>query len=281
MNRDTDLTMLRELDPAPHVELDQAARARAADTLRRILAASTTKEQGTSRNQGPPRRSRAGRWAAVTAAAAAAVTAVSMTPNLLGAESNAYASWTPEAQQSDAGDRAVADAACRDAGLELDSPELAIAERRGQWIALLYVGADSMVATCMARLPIGSDDVGDVDRAWAGGQGAVPLGSQFTQGPIFEHRGGGWFGAGDLPMVSLTLGDVGDQVAGVVIHTAAGEDVVATVSGGRYVAWWPGHAFPTDFDEPSGEGGPEPTFTYTITLKDGTVIDDAQYTSPS
>lgn len=281
MIRDNDLKMLRDLDPAPHVDPDEAARARAAERLRMVLTAPTWEDQGTSHGRGPLRRSHAVRLAAMTAAAAAAVTAVSVTPNLLGADSNAYASWTPVAQQSDASDREIADAACRDAGLDLISPELVIAERRGQWLALLYTSADSTVATCMARLPLGSDDVGDIDLASAGGQGAVPVDGQFTQGPIFEQIGhGGFFGTGDRPTISLTLGDVGDQVAGVTLHTAAGEDVVATVSDGRYVAWWPGRAFPTDFDQPSGKGGPEPTFTYSISLKNGTVIDDAQYTSP-
>ena len=280
MTRDTDLSLLRDLDVAPRVDLDGAARARAAERLRMILSAPTFEDQGRSLKGAPKRRSHVPRWATITTAAAAAVTVAGVMPNLFGADSNAYASWTPVAQQSSADDRALADAACRDAGLDLDSPELAIAERRGQWIALLYTSADPTVATCMARLPIGSDDVGDVDLASAGGQGAVPVSGQFTQGPVFEYGGGGLFGTGDRPTISLTLGDVGDQVAEVTIHTAAGEDVVATVADGRYVAWWPGHAFPTDFDEPSGRGGPAPTFTYSITLEDGTVIEDAQFTSP-
>lgn len=282
MTDDTDLTALRELDPAPAVELDEAARGRAAERLRTILATPLSEDRGEPQPVAPLRRRHGVRWAATTAAAAAAVLAVSVTPSLLGADSDAYASWTPVAQRSAAGDRAIADAACRDAGLDLVSPELVIAERRGQWLALLYTGADSTVATCLARLPLGSDDVGDVDLARAGGQGAVPVGAQFTQGPIFENLGhGGLFGTGDRPTISLTLGDVGDEVAGVTIHTAAGEDVVATVADGRYVAWWPGRAFPDGADQPSGRGGPEPTFSYSITLEDGTVIADARYTSPS
>jgi hypothetical protein len=77
--------------------------------------------------------------------------------------------------------------------------------------------------------------------------------------------------------MSLTHGLVGDDVAAVTIRLADGQSVEATVTDGTYVVWWPGTAFdPASVDGPSGEGGPEPSFTYDVTLDDGTVIPNSQ-----
>ena len=61
---------------------------------------------------------------------------------------------------------------------------------------------------------------------------------------------------------------------------AVGMTGTATVENGRYVAWGPGQAF-TNLEAPSGHGGPEPMFTYDLTLADGTVVRDATPARPS
>lgn len=77
--------------------------------------------------------------------------------------------------------------------------------------------------------------------------------------------------------MSFNVGDVGPDVAAVTITTADGEAVDSTVENGRFVAWWPGRAFG---DETEGNGGPAPDLAFRLTLRDGTVIDDAQTIRP-
>ena len=77
---------------------------------------------------------------------------------------------------------------------------------------------------------------------------------------------------GGDPTVSMTAGPVGPGVVGVTLHSH-GHAVEATLSNGRYAAWWPGPLF-GEFHGPSGEGGPEPEITYDLTYSDGTVARD-------
>lgn len=276
----TDLTLLRNLDAAPDVPLEPTQLLRSGARLEQILASDPDHPE-TGNALAPVRRRVRPRWVAIPAVAAAVLAVGVVAPQLTGLDAAAYASWTPQPSELSRADHSVADDACRDEGLDLRAPRLDLAERRGEWVALLYTsGTDPMATTCMARLPVGSDHAEHVDLGRAGGQGAVPVGDQFTQGPIFQNGGKRPFGLGNRPIISITLGDVGKEVAGVTITTAAGQQVEATVANGRYVVWWPGYAFDPDFDAPSGEGGPEPTFTYTVTLTDGTVIEDADYVSP-
>lgn len=274
-----DLPLLRALDAAPPVELDDTGRRRARAKLHQILATDPVRPGPGSV---PRRWPRAVRWAAVPAAAVVAATWVA--PALLGADP-AYASWTPAPQEITAADRAVADAACRDADLRLDPPSLDLAERRGEWVGLLYTGTHveggPAAATCMVYLPIGDQKADEVDIAVGGGQGAVPVDGQFTQGPISEYGGPNpWpFGRQDRPVVSFTHGELGDDVVAVTIHTADGQAVEATVDGGRYAAWWPGRALEPHIQS-SGVLRLDPSFNYSITLRDGTVVENAQPTMP-
>lgn len=270
-----DLTELRPLDAAPERGLDDAARRRAEAGLRRILTADVEEPPASPTHTATSRR-RVARWLAIPAAAAAALALTSVLPGRAGPDP-AYASWTPVPRQAAAADRAVADGACRRAGLDLSAPTLALAERRGNWMVLLYTSSEPVVTACMAHLPPGDDTAGDIDRARAGGRGAVPRGGQFTEGAIFQFGGARAFGRRDRPTVSLTEGEVGEDVAALSIQTEDGRDVRATVADGRYVAWWPGEAFGSGRE---GNGAPAPSFTYTVTLTDGTVVRDAQPTLP-
>lgn len=66
----------------------------------------------------------------------------------------------------------------------------------------------------------------------------------------------GWF--------SWVSGYAGSDVTGVTVHPPVGPDVEATVSQGRFSAWWP--AGDARGDNPGVSGG----WTYTVTLADGT-----------
>ena len=98
-----------------------------------------------------------------------------------------------------------------------------------------------------------------------------------------EFRGGSIFGFGDRPEIALTHGNVGEDVAAVTITTPDGQLVEATVQDGRYAAWWPGTVFSSDVEGSGveGRGGPTPAISYTITLNDQTVIEDATPRMPS
>jgi hypothetical protein len=79
---------------------------------------------------------------------------------------------------------------------------------------------------------------------------------------------------------SITDGAVGEGVTAVTIH-AGRFTVNASVQNGWYAAWWPGAAFESGPREPDGDAGPQPSLTYDLTLADGTVVHNAQPTSPS
>lgn len=279
MKPDTYLRVLRTMDPAPGFTPDGEARRRYETGLQQILAtdpsAGAGNQAGRSR-PAPHRQHRHARWIAVPAVAAVLAAAVVLVPNLLSAE-DAYASWTPVPEALSAADLTTTEDACREQGLDIESPTLDIAERRGEWVVLLYAGANDTSANCLAHVPVGSDRAGDVATMGNGGRGALPVGDQFTQGPISEYNDHRPLITRPRPTVSLTHGDIGENVAGVTIHTADGQRVEASLKGGRYVAWWPGTAFGSEVE---GNGGPAPDLSYTITLRDGTVLPDADPAGP-
>lgn len=265
---------LRALDAAAGVSGDPARRS--AD-LHAILAAPLEPHDGmTAAPASTPARAHARsplrRWVAVGVAAAATTGIAVLVPALTAAPS--YASWTSRPDTVRAADVALVREACLDqqgssigdGAVSTRDLRVVLAERRGDFVAMLlskeYGARMSASVHCLANLPPGSTEVSDVETgATSGGGLPAPTGRQFTQGAT------GQFG-GDDP-ASLTEGEVGSDVVGLTLH-ADGHDVVATVSGGRYAAWWPGRAF-TGGDLPPGEGGPGLAITYDVTYADGTV----------
>ncbi|WP_353951349.1 hypothetical protein V6K52_17180 [Knoellia sp. S7-12] len=228
-----------------------------------------------------PQRPPVRRWAAVGAIAAAATGVAIVLPTLTAAPS--YASWTARPDTVTAAESALVRDACLDnqgssigdGSMSTKDLSVQLAERRGDFVTMLLSKreADRTIASvyCHVRLPAGSESVSDVQGGATGGGGLpAPAGRQFTQGGISEF--GGDDGA------SITEGEVGPDVIGLTLH-ADGHDVIATITGGTYAAWWPGKAF-ADFTGPSGEGGPEPAITYDVTYADGTVAKDVQPTVP-
>lgn len=243
---------LSSLDAAEPVTADQMRTANAA--LDRIV----TTEFSTPR---PPRR----RALIATAAGVAIVGGtIALWPTAGG---TAYASWTPVPTALTESELKVIGPECRDAlgGGPLFGPgdaELVLSERRGEYAMLLYrtIGPD-MAGACLAHNAPGSDDVDDVvaGAASATGPGRVVTGDRFTQGAIM-----------DFIDAAVTEGAVGENVAAVTVH--AGEFTAeASVRDGRYVVWWPGRAF-----APLESGDANPIITYDLTLKNGTVLTNAE-----
>ena len=260
---------LRSLDAAAsHLNADE--RQRAATTLERIIA--TDPAASAPR----PRRSR-GRLV-IAAAAVLPVAAAGWFLLPKGNGDAAYASWTAT-PKAVGGHLDAVDAECREqsggGSIDMARAKIALAERRGDYVALLYqTDNPDGSAPCLVRNPAGTDTVEVVGFAVTGSSGPLVKAPAkgFTQGGISE------FGGSNASAV--TDGAVGTQVVGVTIH-AGTRTVQASVKDGRYAAWWPGHAFQSGPTQPSGRGGPKEILTYDLTLADGTVIRNAKPDRPA
>jgi hypothetical protein len=241
---------LRALDVAVPPTFEQYERA-AAD-LDRIVATPPD----------PPRRQWIKGWMLVPALAATVAVLVLVVP--WGRNDRAYATWTPTPVALSPAETALVGKACRKQmriydHLDLSRAELALAERRGEIVTMLYRHDDpASTGFCLAHNLPGTDDVDDVKTGNAGSSGnfrPAPAG-RFTEGALAVYPEG----------VSITEGAAGADVAGLVIHTG-GLTVQATVSDGRWVAWWP---------EPAIVDGEDVPRTYDVQLKDGRIFVNAQ-----
>ncbi|TFC88968.1 hypothetical protein E3T28_13270 [Cryobacterium sinapicolor] len=271
MNDDKIITALRSLDHAPQLPLDETGRRRAAARLQQILATDPKPDVLTSQ---VTRRSSAIRWVAIPAAIVLVAAAAAVIPGLGNSES-AYASWTPTPTSIDAAEQAVAFAACLSAGVTASSPEIVLAERRGEWVGLAYTSANGLTSTCLTHLPVGSPHADNVMTGSASDSDAIVAGGQLSEGAMssyFSRGRSSLFAQGDAPALTFVSGDVGEDVTGLTIRTADGLSVQATVHEGRYIAWWPGRG--------GAQGDAQPVLTYDIALSDGTVLKDAEPTMP-
>lgn len=274
-------TALRGLDAAD-APSDAGRTPAGAALLDRILATESAPDSAASHASTPtPRRSRL-RWAAVAIPAAGALAFGAIVLPGPGGDDAAMATWRNVPTVASPHDTALLERACRKElgdhlrdedfrrGYEIDPAQvrLALSERRGEWMFALLTGPHGLSATCATHLPAGSEKTrGRVLHGVTAGEPAAHPGPRgFTQGGI--HQQG-------EPPASFTSGEVGSQVSSLTIH-AGGHDVVATIRDGEYAAWWPGRAFAEGDPGPSGQGGPRPMLRYTITLRDGTVLRDAQ-----
>ncbi len=208
---------------------------------------------------------------------------------LLSPSDPAFADWTTTAEAVSGADLAVADQACREAipsenGLQMSAIPLVASERRGSYVDLLYYQPNpENSVSCVSKLPPGADAVEEVNWGVGGQSGpaeTAPPGA-ITQGAIAQFTL-------EEGTVSVTDGAVGPDVVAVTLH-ASGRKIEASVSDGRYLAWWPG-AVLTDQNPGSGVSaagdGAEgmeplaPSISYDIELADGTVLTDVAPVMP-
>jgi hypothetical protein len=269
-------SLLRSLD-ASVAGLSAGEQERAGETRERIVATAPTFAAPRRAAPAPAWRSR--RRLVLTAAAA--ITLIVGSAVVQGGRGGdaAYASWSATPRSVAGAEVDAAASACRDklrgSSIDADRARLVLAERRGDYVALLYRTEDPDISgTCLVRNPKGSSHVENVDMAVGGSTGPALRAPArgYTQGAISQFGG--------TPGASITDGAVGDAVTGVTIH-AGTLTVKASLRNGRYAAWWPGPAFQSGSREPSGEAGPKLILTYDLTLANGTVIHDAQPTRPS
>ncbi|WP_127506052.1 hypothetical protein [Actinoplanes solisilvae] len=226
------------------------------------------KVQSEARFRAPQPRSRPPRKKWILAPVAALAVAAALVAVPWGKDDGrAYATWTPIPVALTPAEIDLVGSACRKDMrrydlLDLDRAHLVLAERRGEYVAMLYrTEGPDMVATCLAHNLPGTDDVEDLNTGAASGSDSprtTPAG-RFEDGALTDD------GA-----VSITEGTVGPDVAGLTVH-AGTLTVQATVSNGRWVAWWPGPAV-----EWVGQAQTRDLMTYDLTLRDGSVIRDAK-----
>jgi hypothetical protein len=269
MNTD-DLTTqaLRDLDAAGLTELTEAERDRADAMFARIVAAPADASVDAPFPVTPGRRRRRRLLTGVGLAGAAGVAV----PALLFSGGSAFASWTATPEPlTDAG-AAVAAATCRThMGMPDRGERIVIAEQRGGWTLVTMAGPEAEFTCLMA------DDTADQDTrqgdgvvmAAGGGPSAAPtvarddiVETTSMGGAIHDDEFVPW--ADDRDWFIWAEGYVGSDVTGVMVRTASGMEIEASVSDGRFAAWWP--AGEVDSDNPEVNGG---GWTYTLTLADG------------
>ncbi len=269
MNKRTVDTMttaaLRDLDPAPTTVLTEAELERADATFARILT--TPGDDPVPAEPDRPRRSRLLVPAGLIGAAGATGAVL-----LLGGGS-AFASWTPKPEPLTAAAATTAATTCRAALAMPDQGERVVsAERRGGWTYVLVAGRQAEAACLMPNDLVGQQDPVDKSEGFFGTYDPDPIaapvvardrivetdstvGSVSTPGRWPFTTDEGWF--------SWVQGYVGSDVTGVTVHTPAGPDVEASVSNGRFAAWWPSARPSSENREVMG------AWTYTVTLADG------------
>ncbi|MCC3274904.1 hypothetical protein LJ753_03320 [Arthrobacter sp. zg-Y20] len=276
-------TMLRSMDAAN--EAPDARPQRAQADLEHILAGSTARRTTATAPATVPAKvgvgepARAGRndlfrgqkhgapvrrrRAVVLGGLAAAATAgLLVLPSLSGGDA-AFATWTANPVTLSGADLDEAAADCMASNKntgdgmyaqDLAAAEVAIAERRGEWMTVVLTGADGFEATCITD---GSAPLFDGGMIGSIGR----LGAETD--PAARSLAPTQLGTGMIrnKPISIASGRAGDDVVGVTYTSIAGEEVAATVFKGHFALWLPG----AELQDASGGGT-----TVNVTYRDGT-----------
>lgn len=228
------MTAVSDLDPAgPRIALSDEERARADATFSRIL--STSDHTALKVERARPRHTRLRRRLLVSTglvgASGAAASAL-----LLGG--TAFGSWTPTPTPLVGSAATTAAASCRTA---LDVPDhgerVLIAEQRGDWTYVL-LGGSHTEAACLLPTDIVGHGSADYEGKFFGGYDSdVPRAPRVAPDRIVQTMY--MSGRTDEGWLNWTEGYVGRDVIGVTVHTPTGLKVQASVTRGRYAAWWP------------------------------------------
>ena len=247
---------VRDLDPAPVESTDRPSRADA--DLRRILA--TPRDSDRAAGRPSVARPRRARWrvglvavAASTLVAAAGLGAVDVLR-----PTTASASWTPVGEPVPA-DAPGAQQCARWWQVESGDLTPVLQERRGDTTLVLAADEAGRELLCTATLTDGQEPTGGMSsltepptaELWTDGVSVTFVDTTFQEAMLQN----GWRAEG----ATAVAGDVGADVTRLVLKTDAGP-VEATLSGGRFAAWWPIE----DDDDP------HPVVDAVVTTSDGT-----------
>lgn len=270
---------LTDLDAAPPTQLTAAEQARADAALARILDTDRTTTPAPTLPIGSRRQRRLARGVLLVAAALALTLVISMS-GLIGG-GTAYASWTARPAQLPIAEQEELAEQCRGyltdpsgpetpgipTAPDLRASELVVADTRGDWSYVVLSGADGLEATCLIEERSGFSIF-----PWASGTAAGSFGFVAPPPPAADRIIGTGLMATSADEGSYwsTEGHVGSDVAAVQIVTDAGTTIDATVTAGRFAAWWPERVSLGDTDGLAH-------VRYRITLTDGTVIGPLSY----
>ncbi len=228
-----EFTVLKTLDPATADPDPHSPRAQA--SLERILA--TDPSYGGSR----PRLRRPLVRAVVATAAVAIAAATVLLPREGGPLPNgdAYAGWTAQPAGMSAKQQSKAVAECReslkDMDEQVDSTDVAIAERRGDWAMVILTGPDQFEANCLTHVGPGRDRSGF---GHVGGPGRAVVGPR-----DIAVSGLGAAGGARTGYVTVADGRIGPDIVGMTYTSPTRGVVKATVANGYFAFWLPGWEF--------------------------------------
>ncbi|WP_199515869.1 hypothetical protein [Nucisporomicrobium flavum] len=247
---------LRRHDPARDVPDDLARSPRAMATLARVTA---TGPSATPLR--PVRRTHAARYALV---AVVAVAGLVVAP-ILGADDAAFATWDADPRPATAQEAARYAKEC--AGwtrVPLGDYQPQVVEVRGSWVMTYLASADGE-AQCLRSTAPSPDFVDGENESMSGPLAETPPADGLATIGVLKTSGG-------LSSTQfMVAGKAGSKVTGVVFE-AQGRRVRATVTNGRFTAWWPqrepDNLWGLLMDETGFNGSTNPRVS--ITLSDGT-----------
>lgn len=226
----------------------------------------------------PSGRMRVARWA-VPAAVAAGLAGVFALGNTVGS-GPAYASWTPDPTPVTGPNLVTAEDSCRaslvdslahqgDVPADIRpttdpaSARTVVAERRGDFVFLSMVAADTSTWQCFFR-------AGDLSRpsGTTGGLATAqsPPASTVPVPPGTVEAGGAGSSSGPEGTYAFTVGRVDPGTKAVTVRTG-GQTINASVADGHFAAWWP--------DRERAVNSVQPPIAFDVTRADGQVVTDA------
>lgn len=208
-----------------------------------------------------PRKTRPMRPGVRVALVVAAVAALVVAIPFFGGGQSAHAGWTAYPAALSTGQQSVVARQCKEwteESITKAPTQVVLSERRGGIGLALLSGPGGLLVTCQQSLG-GSGEP-------SGGSSEAYLTDVPARGEILSDGGSGFSEDDGEPIYRVVSGRVGADVTGVVVHTAEQGDVIASVDGGYFTAWWPGPA-----ESASRPSGSLPmNFTFTAQLRDGT-----------
>ncbi|UQU64210.1 hypothetical protein COUCH_35490 [Couchioplanes caeruleus] len=244
---------LRHHDPAHDVPDDLGRSPRAMATLARVTATEQTVR--------PLRRKRVARYAV---AAVVAVVGVVVAP-ILGADDAAFATWDADPQPATRQEAAHYAKECAEwTRVPLGDYQPQVVEVRGSWVMTYLASADGE-AQCLRSTAPSPGFVDGENESMSGALPDTPPADGLATTGVLKTSGG-------LSSTQfMVAGKAGPEVTGVVFE-AQGRQVRATVTNGRFTAWWPqrepDNLWGLIMDETGYNGSTNPRVT--ITLSDGT-----------
>lgn len=162
---------------------------------------------------------------AVASAAAAAGT-LAVIISLGAGTSNAFAGWSAKPTKAAPGQLAAASAACRQSQSSVAGDPLAIADTRGPFTFSVYANSESTISCIQGPSFVA------LSQSQSSSPLSVPAGQLQLASAHRSDRGNRAFG--------FAYGRTGTGVSAVTLVLDDGTKVQATVSGGWFIAWWPG-----------------------------------------